>query len=86
MLTLAREGCNIVAAAKTMKPHPKLAGTLYDTMAVVEQAGARALAVQMDVRFPEHVEAMVDQAMEAFGRVDYLLNNAGAIFWAPVDQ
>jgi len=85
-VALAREGCNIVAAAKTIEPHPKLAGTLHDTVKMVEEAGARAIAVQMDVRFPEQVESMVDQAMEAFGRVDYLLNNAGAIFWAPVDQ
>ena len=85
-VALAREGCNIVAAAKTIEPHPKLRGTLGDTVAMVEEAGARGLAVQMDVRFPEQVDSMVDQAMEAFGRVDYLINNAGAIFWAPVDQ
>ncbi|MBJ94617.1 MAG: SDR family oxidoreductase [Rickettsiales bacterium] len=85
-LALAREGCNIVAAAKTIEPHPKLPGTLHDTVASVEAAGARAIPVQMDVRFPEQVDAMVDQAMEVFGRVDYLINNAGAIFWSPVEH
>lgn len=85
-VALAREGCNIVAAAKTIDPHPKLPGTLKDTVAMVEEAGARAIAHQVDVRFEDQVEAMVDEAMRVFGRVDYLVNNAGAIFWAPIDQ
>ena len=85
-VALAREGCNIVAAAKTMDPHPKLSGTLKETVAMVEAVGARAIACQVDVRYEDQVEAMVDEAMRVFGRVDYLVNNAGAIFWAPIDQ
>ncbi|HCP44835.1 MAG TPA: SDR family oxidoreductase [Deltaproteobacteria bacterium] len=84
-VALAREGCSIVAAAKTLEPHPKLPGTLHDTVAAVEAVGSRAIAVQVDVRFEEQVEAMVDEAMRVFGRIDYLVNNAGAIFWSPVD-
>ncbi len=83
-VALAREGCNIVAAAKTVEPHPKLRGTLGDTVRLVEEAGARATAVQVDVRFPEQVDAMVDEALRTFGRIDYLVNNAGAIFWSAV--
>jgi citronellol/citronellal dehydrogenase len=51
---------------------------------LVEQAGSRAIAVQLDVRFEDQVDRMVDEAVRAFGRVDFLLNNAGAIFWSPV--
>ena len=83
-VALAREGCNIVCAAKTIDPHPKLPGTLKDTVAAVEAAGARAIAVKVDVRFEDQVEAMVDQAVAAFGRVDFLINNAGAIFWGAI--
>ncbi len=83
-VALGREGCAIVAAAKTLKPHKKLPGTLHDTVAMVEQAGGQAIAVQLDVRFEDQVDAMVAQAMDTFGRVDYLINNAGAIFWAPL--
>ncbi|MEE2827928.1 MAG: SDR family NAD(P)-dependent oxidoreductase, partial [Myxococcota bacterium] len=64
-VALAREGCSIVAAAKTMEPHPKLPGTLRDTVGMVEAyeptTGARAIAVQVDVRFEEQVQAMVDE-------------------------
>jgi len=83
-VALAKEGCNIVCAAKTIEPHPKLPGTLRDTVAAVEAAGARAIAVQVDVRFEEQVEAMVDEAVRVFGRVDFLVNNAGAIFWGAI--
>jgi len=83
-VALAREGCAIVAAAKTMEPHKKLPGTLHDTVRLVEAAGSRAIAVQLDVRFEDQVEAMVAQALETYGRIDYLLNNAGAIFWGPL--
>ncbi|MEE2829721.1 MAG: SDR family oxidoreductase, partial [Myxococcota bacterium] len=79
---------NIVAAAKTLEPHPKLPGTLHDTVDMVancgKTTGARAIPVQVDVRFEERVQAMVDEALRVFGRIDYLVNNAGAIFWSPV--
>jgi citronellol/citronellal dehydrogenase len=83
-VALAREGCKIVAAAKTLDPNPRLPGTLRDTVRLVEEAGSEALAVQVDVRFPEQVESMVQQAIDRFGRIDYLINNAGAIFWSPL--
>ncbi len=83
-VALAREGCRIVAAAKTMEPHPRLPGTLQDTVRLVEEAGSEALAFQVDVRFPEQVEAMVQAAIDRFGRVDHLINNAGAIHWSAV--
>ncbi len=83
-VALAREGCRVVAAAKTIDPHPKLPGTLRDTVAAVKAAGSDAIAVQVDVRYEDQVEAMVARAIDEYGRVDYLLNNAGAIFWSQV--
>ncbi len=85
-VALAKEGCRIVAAAKTIEPHPKLMGTLHDTVRMVEEVGGEAIAVQCDVRYEEQVQAMVDAAVERFGRIDFLLNNAGAIFWSPVEH
>lgn len=85
-VTLAKEGCRIVAAGKTMEPHPKLEGTLLDTVRMVEEVGGEAIAVQCDVRFEEQVQNLVDQAMQRFGRIDYMLNNAGAIFWSAVED
>ena len=85
-VTLAKEGCRIVAVGKTMEPHHKLKGTLRDTVAMVEAVGGEALAIQCDVRFEDQVNAMVEQTVERFGRIDYLLNNAGAIFWAALED
>ena len=85
-IALAREGCRIVVAGKTMDPHPKLRGTLRDTVRMVEEVGGEALAVQCDVRFEDQVQAMVDAAVERFGRIDFLLNNAGAIFWSALED
>lgn len=85
-VALAREGCRIVVAGKTMDPHPKLQGTLRDTVRMVEEAGGEAFAVQCDVRYEDQVQAMVDAAVERFGRIDFLLNNAGAIFWSALED
>jgi citronellol/citronellal dehydrogenase len=84
-VALAREGCKIVAAAKTLDPHPRLEGTLYDTHEAVTAVGGECEIVQVDVRDEDQVERMVEIALERFGRIDYLINNAGAIFWAPVE-
>ncbi|MGD2068486.1 MAG: SDR family oxidoreductase [Gemmatimonadota bacterium] len=85
-LALAREGCAIVAAARSVTPHPKLPGTLQDTVTAVEEVGARAIAAQVDVRDDWQVADMVERAVEAFGRIDYLVNNAGAVYWAPLAE
>ncbi len=83
---LAREGADLVLAAKTLDPHPKLPGTLGEVAAEVEAMGRRALTVQTDVRYPEQVEAMVSKAVAHFGRLDAVVNNAGAIFWSSVAE
>ena len=83
-VALAREGAELVLAGKTLEPHPKRPGTLGEVAAEVEALGRRALVVQPDVRFPEQVQAKVDPAVAHFGRLDAVVNNAGAIHWAPV--
>lgn len=83
-LKLASEGANIVVAAKTVEPHPKLEGTIHTVAAEVEALGAKALAVQTDIRDEAQIAAMVDQTLEKFGRVDILVNNAGALWWYPL--
>lgn len=83
-LACAREGAHVALAAKTVDPNPKLPGTLGDVKAQVEALGRRAIALQTDVRHEEQVDAMVAETVKAFGRLDVLINNAGAIHWAPV--
>ncbi len=78
-LRLAREGANIVVAAKTAEPHPKLPGTIYTAAEDMERAGGKALPVLLDVRDEAAVRAAVQQAVEAFGGIDILVNNASAI-------
>ncbi len=83
-LALAREGCDVVVAAKTEVSDDKHPGTIYDAAAEVEALGRRALAVRCDVREEAEIEAMVARTLESFGRVDILVNNAGALWWRPV--
>lgn len=83
-LALAREGCDLVVAAKTDAPHPKLPGTIHATAEEIRALGRKAVAVPCNVREFADVERMKDAALEAFGRIDILVNNAGAIHWAPV--
>jgi len=78
-LRCAKDGANIVVAAKSATAHRTLPGTIHSVAAEVEAAGGQALAVQVDVRSEEAVQAMIDQAVERFGGIDAVVNNAGAI-------
>lgn len=82
-LRAARDGANVVVAAKTTEAHPKLPGTIHTAAEAIERAGGQALAVKTDIRFEEQVQAAVDQAVARFGGVDILLNNASAIALTP---
>jgi len=75
----ARDGANVVIAAKTAEPNPKLPGTIHSAAAEIEQAGGRALPVVCDIRDESSVRAAVDAAVRHFGGIDILLNNASAI-------
>jgi citronellol/citronellal dehydrogenase len=81
---LAAEGAHLALAGKSIEPHPKLPGTLGEVADSVRALGQEALVVQTDIRFEDQVQAMVDKTVSHFGRLDALVNNAGAIFWAPV--
>lgn len=83
-LRLAAEGADIVVAAKSERGREKLPGTIYDTADEVRQLGRRALPVKVDVREEEDIAGMVNKTMEEFGRIDILINNAGALYWKPV--
>lgn len=85
-LALAREGCDLVLGAKTVAPHPKLPGTITEVAAEVEQIGRKALAVATDVREVDQIENLAEQAISTFGRIDILINNAGAAWWQPIES
>lgn len=78
-IRLAREGANVVVAAKTDTPHPKLEGTIYTAASEIEAAGGKALPVLLDVRLEEMVEDAVQKTVDTFGGIDILINNASAI-------
>ena len=78
-LRAAADGANVVVAAKTAEPHPKLPGTIYSAAEEIEAAGGKALPVVCDIRFEDQVKAAVDKGVEKFGGIDILINNASAI-------
>jgi citronellol/citronellal dehydrogenase len=78
-LRAARDGANVVIAAKTKVHHPKLPGTIHTAAAEIEQAGGKALALACDIRDEEQVSAAVAAAVGRFGGIDICVNNASAI-------
>ena len=84
-LRAARDGANIVIAAKTAESNPKLPGTIHSAAAEIEAAGGHALALQTDIRDEANVLASVEQAVARFGGIDILVNNASAISLTPTD-
>jgi len=78
-LRAARDGANIIIAAKTDQPNPKLPGTIHTSAQEIEAAGGKALAVMCDIRFEDQVRQAVAQAVATFGGIDILINNASAI-------
>ena len=75
----AKDGANVVIAAKTTDPHPKLPGTIFSAAEDVERAGGHALPLMVDIRDEAQVQAAVAQAVQTFGGIDILVNNASAI-------
>ncbi|XP_077286242.1 hydroxysteroid dehydrogenase like 2 isoform X1 [Arctopsyche grandis] len=78
-LKAAKDGANIVVAAKTAETHPKLPGTIYTAAAEIEAAGGKALPCIVDIRDEAQVQSAIDQAVKKFGGIDILVNNASAI-------
>jgi citronellol/citronellal dehydrogenase len=80
-LGLARAGCHVVVAAKSTTSSEKLPGSIFSVAEEVTALGVQALPVQVDVRDADQIEGMVAKTVERFGRVDLLVNNAGAMHW-----
>jgi citronellol/citronellal dehydrogenase len=83
-LRAARDGANIVIAAKTEQPHPKLPGTIYTAAEDINRAGGNALPLAVDVRDEAMVQDAIEKTVGRFGRLDIVVNNASAIQLTPV--
>ena len=75
----AQDGANIILAAKTAEPHPKLPGTIYTAADEIEKAGGKAFPVLCDVRYEDQLETAVKNGADHFGSIDICVNNASAI-------
>jgi len=82
-LRAARDGANIVIAAKTVDPHPTLPGTIYTAAEAVEAAGGRALPIPVDLREDDAVDAAIALTISHFGGIDIVINNASAMHRKP---
>lgn len=82
-LRAARDGANITIAAKTADPHPTLPGTIYTAAEEIENAGGKALPLQVDIRDEASVKDAMEQTVKKFGGIDILVNNASAISITP---
>jgi citronellol/citronellal dehydrogenase len=78
-LKFASQGANVVIAAKSVEPHPKLPGTIHSVAQEVDEAGGQGLAVQVDVRDDASIKTLMENTVERFGGIDIVINNAGAI-------
>lgn len=85
-LRLAAEGANIVVAAKSTEENPKLGGTIYTAAEEIESEGGKALPIPCDIRDEIQIQNAVDKAVEKFGGIDILINNASAISLTPTEQ
>jgi citronellol/citronellal dehydrogenase len=85
-LRAARDGANIIVAAKTTEQHKHLSGTIYSAATAIEAVGGQALPVVVDVRDEQSVLTGIAAGVDRFGGIDIVVNNASAISRTPVDQ
>lgn len=83
---LAREGWDIVVAAKTTEENPKLPGTIFTAAEDLRQYGTKVLPVQCNVRDIASVNDAAAKTLDHFGRIDAVINNAGALWWRNMDE
>jgi citronellol/citronellal dehydrogenase len=84
VLALAAAGTDVVVAGKSITEDPRLPGTIHSVAAEVRSAGGRALAIRTDVRKEAEVEALIQQTVDEWGRIDIVVSNAGALWWERV--
>ncbi len=85
-IAAAKQGANVVIAAKSTKPHPKLEGTIYTAAEDVEKAGGQALALRVNIREEAHVAEAMEKTVERFGGIDIVVNNASAISLTSIEK
>jgi len=85
-LRIAKDGGNVVIAAKSVEENPKLGGTIFSAAKEIEKAGGKALPVQCDIRYEDQIQAAIDKAVNHFGGIDIVINNASAISLTPTEQ
>lgn len=85
-IALAKQGCNIVVAAKTTTEQATLPGTIYSVAEELQQLGVQALPVKVDLRKFDDIKECVRQTVEKFGRIDILINNASALWWQRIED
>mmetsp|Transcript_22094 Transcript_22094/g.41658 ORF Transcript_22094/g.41658 Transcript_22094/m.41658 type:complete len:318 (-) Transcript_22094:174-1127(-) len=85
-VALAKQGCNIVVAAKSTTPQPTLPGTIFSVAEELEQLGVQALPVKVDMRSLDDVKECVRKTVNMFGRIDILVNNASALWWQRIED
>jgi len=84
-IALAKQGCNIVVAAKSTTEEPNLPGSIYTVADEIAKLGVQALPVKVDMRKLETIQECVRLTVEKFGRIDILINNASALWWHRID-
>lgn len=85
-LRLAKEGANIIIAAKSVEENPKLGGTIFSAAKEIEAAGGKAFAIACDIRDEQQIINAVEQGAAHFGGIDILINNASAIALINTEQ
>jgi len=85
-LRLAEHGVRVVVTGKTVEPGGELPGTIYTTAEEIEEIGSEALPLKLNVRNEEEVESVIDETIDKWGRLDILINNAGAIQMTSVEE
>ncbi len=85
-IKLASLGANIIIAAKTTEPHPRLPGTIFTAAEEMKKAGGQAFPVKTDIRSDEEVLNAVESGVEQFGGIDIVINNASAINLVPSEH
>jgi len=85
-LSLARQGYNIVVTGKSIKDTPNLPGSIYSVSNEIEKMGVKALPIKLDVRNHDDIKNTLDLTKKNFGRLDVVVNNAGALYWNSIEN